>query len=531
MAKQRTPRLVGVLAAAGLGVGLALSGCSPAAEQPAPTTSAAPETGGELRIQFTGSPISLNPALAASGGSTVYTNLTYDPLIYLDAEGKLVPDLAESWEFVSDDNTVLELKLREGVSFHGGGELDATAAKASMDYFLGAGGQMVRQVGPIDEIEVVDATTLRIHYGTPFPDAPWTLTQYFQLGSIIGPDGLADPESLLTSSDGTGQYVYNADESVVDANYVYDRNETYWNPDAQMFDRVSVQVITDPNAVVAAISTGQVDFSTGSVLTTDAARSAGLAVLGAPYYIWAIQILDRNGELNPALGDVRVREAIQLGLDRQTIADAVVGEFGEVNGQIVHEGAVGYVPGLGEDYNVDAAKQLLADAGYADGLTIRLATTTAMDPQSIIAQAMAASLAEVGITVELDVEANGLPRLLERSEAKEFEAMLLPIQGARHVGQSSQTLASRPNLNPWQVKDAEIDELYAKTLVSNEADAPAVHRALNERWNELAWVIPVYSDQRLFYAVDTLENVSVSSGNPNPVPIGPAPEYSWKISR
>ncbi|GGA68740.1 peptide ABC transporter substrate-binding protein [Pseudoclavibacter endophyticus] len=486
-----------------------------------------PATGGDLNLQFNGSPVSLNPALAASGGSTVYTHLAYDPLIYLDSDGEYVPSLAESWQYTNDDNTTFELVLRDGVEFASGAPLDAEAVKASMEYFLEAGGMMVPRVGPIESVEAVADDTVHIHYSAPYPDAPHSLTQYFQLGAIIGPDGLADPDSLLTTSDGTGQYIYDASRSVVDASYVYERNANYWAPDAQMFDTVTVHVMAEPNAVLSAISTGQIDYAIGDRLTASAAEQAGLDVLTAPYYIWALQILDRDGELNPALGDQRVRQAMQMALDRDAIVDAIGTEFAVKNGQVVNEGAQGYIPGLGEEHDVEAAKQLLAEAGYPDGFTLQLATTPSMDPQSVNAQAIASSLEQIGVTVDIVVESTGLPQMLQRSESKEFEAMALPVTGT-HVGEAVQDLNGRLNLNPWQVTDPEVTELYNASLTASEDERPQVFEQLNERWNELAWVLPVYAQQQLFYVSDGVTNVVATAGNANPMPVGPAPEHVWQ---
>jgi len=524
MSRSRVPRLraaTAIIAAALLGT--ALVACSPGEGGGSATPKAE-----VLNLQFVGSPVSLNPALAATGGSTPYVHLAYDPLIYMDGEGNLVPDLAVSWEFITDDNTVFEMKLREGVTFASGKPFDANAAKASMDYFLGAGGNMIRQVGPIEKIEAVDETTLRVTYSAPFPNAAMTMTQYYQIGAIIGPDGLADPDSLLTKSDGTGQYIFDAEETITDSVYVYKKNPEYWAPDAQVFEVIKMNVIQDPNAAIAALTTGQVDFAHGGTATAESAKSAGLDIVRAPYYISTLQILDRGGELNPALGDERVRQAIQMAMDRPAlIAAASSPDYAVENGQVVNEGAPGWIKGLGEEYDIERAKELLAEAGYPDGFTMVIGTTPAMDPQSILTQAIATNLAEIGITAEIVVESTGLPRLLERSELKELESMVLPVTGY-DVAAAVATIRDRPNLNPWGVTDAEIDRLINESMVSSGADRVAILEQLNERANEVVWVAPVFSEDNLYYVAPTITNVKASSGNPNPVPIGPERKYAWQ---
>ncbi len=129
---QGTRRLltVGLVSAVGV-AGLCAGGTSSAA------TAA---RSSNLAVQFAGPPISLNPALGGNGGSSVYTALDYDPLIYLSSSGQFVPDLATSWQFVGRFHRKFELTLRPGVKFTDGTTMTARSVVNSMKYFLKAGG-------------------------------------------------------------------------------------------------------------------------------------------------------------------------------------------------------------------------------------------------------------------------------------------------------------------------------------------------------------------------------------------------------
>src|SRR5579875_3049732 len=131
-----------------------------------------------LTVQFAGPPISLNPALGGNGGSSVFTALDYDPLIYLTGSGKLVPDLATAWRFIGRFHRKFELTLRSGVHFSDGSLLNARAVVNSMRYFLKAGGSLVGNVGSIKSITAPNAHTVVIRYKTANPDAPGTLDQF-----------------------------------------------------------------------------------------------------------------------------------------------------------------------------------------------------------------------------------------------------------------------------------------------------------------------------------------------------------------
>lgn len=482
--------------------------------------------GGQLDIQYFGSVVSLDPALAGQGPSANIISLAYDPLIYLTPDGEYIPDLATEWEYTSDDNTQFEFTLRDGVEFTGGGALDANAVVASMQYFLDAEGGAVSQVGKVADIEAVDDMRVRITYAEPFPDAPWTLAQYVKFGSIIGPDGLSDTDALSAQMDGAGQYVLNREESVTDATYVFDRNPDYWNPDAQMYDRITVRSLADVNAALSAIQTGQVDYSLGDPSTFEAADSAGIDVLQVPFFTWALHIGDREGRVTPALKDRRVRQAIAMSIDRQAIVDAVAPGTAVPNSQVLNEGAVGYVDGLDYGFDPDRARQLLSEAGYPDGFTMKVLSTTALDQNSVRAQAIIRYLEEIGITVDLNADATGISGFTEEAEKGEYSATLFPMNGTTMGLLYPTTTQSVRNTSG--VTDAELDSLYRESLEAAPEERTAVFEEMTRREFDLAWHIPVFSANDLHYVGPALTNVEVTAANPIPTTVAPDPQYAWR---
>lgn len=487
------------------------------------------DRGDLLTVQFQGSPISLNPALAGTGGSTVFTYLAYDPLIYLSGDGELVPDLATEWEFLDADNTQLEVTLRDGVNFHDGSEVDAEAVAASMNYFLEAGGPSVGEAGPVASVEASGDDTVLITYESPFPDGPLRLTQGYMFGNIIGPDGLADPDSLLTAMDGAGQYRYNADESVAESSYVYDRNEEYWNTDAQQYERIVVQVIGDPNAVISAATTGQVDFASGNPATAEQAEAGGLQVITAPFFNWGLVIVDRDGTLTPALAEQNVRQAMALAIDREAIAEARGAEFTHPNGQVSNAGVPGNIDGYGYDFDLEAAKDLMAQSAFPDGFSLTILSEGVLDGQSLIAQTMIANFGELGIDVQLQVEPD-VPTFIGTAGTAQYSALLWPI-----VGTKASEYVGRFNgpgfLNSFNVSDSELADLQAQSAIGTEDEQRAVQEAITERSNDLAWFIPLVATDSVFYVAADVENVTASVLNPNPMPLGPSAEYAWRPVR
>lgn len=502
---------------------LALSGCSGSPEQNSDSGGGGDET---LAVQFTGIPISLNPALAGGGGSVVFTALAYDPLIYLSGDGELVPDLATEWKFRDDANTELELTIRDGVKFHDGSDLDAEAAANSMNYFLGAGGGEVGGLGPIDTVVAEDEDTVVITYSTPYPPGPTKLTQMNQFGLIIGPEGVADPESLLTSMDGTGQYKYNPDASVAESSYVYDKWDGYWNPEAQQYKQVSVQVIGDPNAVISAATTGQVQFAGGGADSAQAAKDAGLSSLAAPFFNYGLIVLDRNGELVPALADEKVRQAMGYAIDRDSIVSARGGEeFAAGLTQPTSPGEIGHVDDAGFEFDIDKAQELMSESDYPDGFSMTLLSETPLDNQSLITQAAISHFSEIGIDITLDV-ASSVPDFIQKAGSKQYPAIIWPIVGDT-ASDYAQTFTGEGFTNAFAVEDAELGDLVNQAIVATDDEKAALEEQVTERSNELAWFLPLVSTMNVYFISPDVENVQISPLNPNPIPVGPSADLAW----
>ncbi|BDZ46045.1 ABC transporter substrate-binding protein [Naasia aerilata] len=506
-----------------------VSACSSAPSSGGGSTSGATTTGGTLTTQFAGVPISLNPALGGSGGSAIFTSLPYDSLIWQTGDGTLIPDLATDWK-LSDDNKKLTLTLRKGVTFTDGATMDAAAVKASLEYFLKAGGGGTRYAGPVDTIEAPSDDTVVINYKSAYPDGPAYLTQYWSVGQIIGPEGIADPESLLTESDGTGQYAYSASDSVTGSSYTYVKNKDYFNPDAQQFDKVVVKVIGDPSAVSSAITTGQVDFAGVNPTTAATVEASGLKLVKAPFFTWGLTVADTQGTLNPALKSAEVRQAMALAIDREALASAIGADFTHANGQMGAEGTDGYVDGFGFEYDVKKAKSLLAEGGYPDGFSLDVLTENILDGQTTISQAIAGDLGKIGIKVNLVVK-NSVPDFIQASLSKQYPAVIWPVVGAN----SAQVVSNfiQPGVtNPFGNTNEKLSALYEKAQSETSASArTSAYEDITKAANEEAWFAPVLSTDNVYAVGKNITGVTASALNPNPLPQAPDAKYAWKRTK
>lgn len=525
-ARGRMGRRVGGATAALLVPLVAITACSSSGSSSA-ASSGAGGTPQKFTMQFVGPPISLNPALAGNGGSSVFTALTYDPLIYLSNDGKLVPDLATSWNYVGDDNTTFELNLRQGVTFTDGTDLTADAVVASMNYFLKAGGSLVSQAGAIDSITAVSPTKVRITYKSPNPDAAMTMTQYGGIGSIIGPKGLADPKSLLTSSDGTGAYVYDNAASVTNNHYDYTKNPHYFAPKAQTFTGVTIRIIPDPQAVLSAAQTGQIQFGGGSISTADTAKGADLKVLSAPFFNWSLILGDTQGAISKPLADPRVRQAIAYALDRKSLANALGGKYASPSGQVLLPHTDGYVDNFGYGFDLAKAKNLMSQAGYANGFDLTILTESLLDKDTTYSQAIAQALGAIGIKVNLHVESTGIGQFIGDALSKQYPAVIFPSAGTDMFQLHQQISAGL--FNPFGSSDPQLDSILSKAFASTGSDRTSLYQQASRRYNDLAWVVPVFATSNLFYVSPKVSNAGISAVNANPLPEAPTADLAWHL--
>ena len=178
-----------------------------------------------------------------------YAQAVYDSLLITDPEFEVEPNLATEWEY-NDDNTVLTLTLRDDVTFTNGDTLTAEDAAASLLGFRDGTSPNATLLRFVADAKAVDDTTLEITLSEPDPGL---LTALSQNAGLVAPAELVDDPATATESVGSGPYILNTGETVVGSSYVFDKNEDYWNPDHQHYDKLILQVYTDASSLVNAV--------------------------------------------------------------------------------------------------------------------------------------------------------------------------------------------------------------------------------------------------------------------------------------
>ncbi len=355
---------------------------------------------GHLRVGHTVPATALNPhKMTSSAAAYPYLTPVYDRLTQMtDNDGvlELSPMVATDWEF-SEDGTEVVFTLRDGVTFSDGAILDAAAVKATLDHAKNTPGSTVASYfSMIENVEVIDPTHVKVVANRPAADLPYVLAGVE--ASLISPDALDSPD-LDVNPVGSGPYT--ATEVKVGDSATYERREGYWDPEAQLAKTITVQGLTDDNARLNALRSGQIDLMTSKLGQYPQASKLGsgfgfYSFPAAQLYTMAMNI-DR-----PELTDPRVRQALNFAVDRDGINASLLNGQCEPVGQPLTERADGHLAEPPVDYtlNPDRARELLADAGVQD-LSVTALLGAGLSPQDEIASALQAQFADIGVTLDV----------------------------------------------------------------------------------------------------------------------------------
>lgn len=331
----------------------------------------------------------------------VHVNM-FNYLLTNEGEEGFKPDLAESWENV-DDKT-WSFKLKEGVKFHNGEDLTADDVKYTLERI--AKDDTLLEHGnynQIQEVKVVGDYEFEIITKNP---EPALLNRLSRLGSAILPKDYIETEGwevFLEQPVGTGPYKFK--EWKKDDRLTLEANTEYFG-EAPKWDEVVFRSIPEDSTRVSELLTGGVDVAV-NIPPTDVERinsTDGVSVVQSPTQ--RVMMFTLRTDEGSVTGDPKVREAIDLAIDKQAIVDSLLEGAGTVTRTRVTPGNIGANEDLyGKSlYDPEKAKQLLEEAGHADGFELALSAPNGRylkDKETV--ELVTAMLSEVGITVNLEL--------------------------------------------------------------------------------------------------------------------------------
>jgi len=353
--------------------------------------------GGDLRAALTGEPDVLDPAVSSIyTGAQVYEGI-FSKLIDMDPEGNFVPDLATAWE--QTDETTWTFTLVGNAKFHNGEPFTSADVKYTFERILdpATASAYAGLYGQIAAIETPDPATVVFRLKSPF--GPF-LTNLATNGHIVNRTAIegGDPARAPV---GTGPFAFV--EWVQGDHITLAKNPDYFKPGLPHLDSVTFRFMPVDQSRVEALSAGELDWvdAIPLQLVPQLGQDPRFTyvtspVAGIPDY------LAMNTRVAP-LDDVRVRQAIALTIDREAIRRVAYLGTGELGVTEVPTGSPWYdeTGVFAAERDVEAAKALLAEAGYADGLTLEYLGLTQYPELLKTGQVIRELLKEIGIDMTI----------------------------------------------------------------------------------------------------------------------------------
>lgn len=421
-------------------------------------------------------------AKASMGPESQYYQPVYDTLIRLNTKGEPTPNLATSWSY-DKAQTTLTLKLRKGVKFTDGTPLDADAVKKSLLHTKSGTASAAGEIQDIAGVDVVDAQTVAIRLSHPTAALLPALGQVS--GMIAGPKALGNPRTPV----GSGPYKLDTGATTAGQTYTYARNPDYWNAKAFPYDKIVIKYLGDPTARTNALMSGQLDGATLNLNRVKTVQGRGLNVVTyQPGDIEGLYIWDRGGKKVPALGKLKVRQALNHAFDRQAIIKSAKTGLGTPTTQMFAKGEDGYKAELNDKYPYDPAKAkaLLAQAGYPNGFAVTLPDLSANFPQE--QAALTQSLKDIGIKVKLDTVPGD--QVFSAMLSGKYPMSYFKLGAPTAWDKVQLQLTKKSTWNPFKYGDPKADDLVARIGRTTGAERDALFTELNTYVVDQAWNAP-----------------------------------------
>jgi peptide/nickel transport system substrate-binding protein len=451
----------------------------------------------------------------------VQLHAVFDTLVSISpVDGELVPRLASEWE--ADEESIV-LQLRDDVTFQDGTPFDAEAVAFNLDRAMtDPDSTITGMLDAVDSVEVVGDHTVELQLAEPTPLAVLQVL-------ADRPGMMASPEAVREAGDSTafseapvGAGMYEVDGEWFPRESMSVRAwDGYWDSDAQTLGGIDFTEV-EPDAKVNALLSGSVDVASvgGSDISAledeeDVALSVGPASIGRGLTV--------NPTIEP-LDDLRVRQAIAHAINRDAMVEALTNGYGEARCQLFARSSPAYDEELDGLYPYDPARsrELLEAAGHADGLELRAIVGSGATAYVQFGELLQAQLAEVGITMDLELvdRAQTLPMLYE-----EDAAPAAPIGGGADAALTDVFIRSYlledGDFNAGDVELPEVRRLVEEAGAQPDmASARPVYQELNRAVAEdLFQIIPVYAEPAI-----TGHQAYVGGLHPGHIDVDPSPE-------
>lgn len=455
-------------------------------------TAAAASTGAEagrtdLIFGLTSEPAQLTPYKTDDFTCFTVNYQVFNRLIELNAEGELVPSLAESWT-LNEDGTEMTFQLRQGVKFHNGEELTAEDVAYTFNQAI-ATPATTSITSMMTEMTVDDTYTCTLHLSEPF-GAIESCIAHAYLGIVNKAADEADPDAYGRAPIGTGAYKFVRWD--IGDKLVLAANEDYWEGSPAIKD-LTFKICLDTNAALVALQNGEIDLCDTIPVTQKAVVESASNLTWASSGSTATYFLQLKTDTAP-FDDVRVRQAFSCAINREEcVVGACDGNAVALEAMMNPDVACfpeGFVSSYG--YDPERAKELLAEAGYGEGNPLKVEFTCMDDSRMLpIAEIVAEQLRLVGVEATIEkyerstwlnkvrTEHDYLLALMNTAAAYNDADYLFGLYHSQYVGAK----------NWGDVNDPELDALLEEGRVESNAEKRnEIYRKVVERMDEMQYV-------------------------------------------
>ena len=441
-------------------------------------------------------PYNTNSTLNQAAGKAYY-----EGLFEFDKDLKIQKLLATDYE-VSDDGLVYTIKLQDGVKFHDGTDFNAEAVKVNFDRVSNPDNRLARytQFNRVAKTEVVDPLTVRITLKEPFSAFINALAH--PAAMMISPAALTKYQKQIGFNPvGTGPFKF---VEWKPAEYMkVEKFDGYWQKGLPKVDTITFRTVTDNNTRAAVVQTGEAHFAFPVPFEQAASlkKSAKLDVVDHENSIMA-RYLSMNTQQKP-FDNVKVREAVNYAINKQALAKVAFAGFATPVEGVVPQG-VDFAEKIGTyAYDPAKARQLLKEAGYADGFQSTLWSAYNDGTSVKVVQFLQQQLAQVGIKVSIEVLESGqrVQRVQQVQKPEEAQVRMYYAGWSSSTGEADwglRPLLSTPAFPPVMnnvsyYSNPSVDEALMKALATTDRDEKSkLYKEAQETiWKDAPWAFLV----------------------------------------
>ncbi len=460
-----------------------------------------------LRWTSQGDALTLDPHSQNESPTIAMNGMMYESLVTRDTEMNLLPELAESW---SNEGNVWTFNLRKGVKFHGGEDFTAEDVVFSFERARHEASDYKEQIKSVTEVKIVDDHTIELVTDGVNPILPNQLTSMYimdkgwsEANNVASPQDFAAKEETFAvrNTNGTGPFALVSrapDELTVMAAHA-----DWWGKGQfpGNIDKLEYRPIGNAATRVAALLSNEVDFvldpplqdlkriENADGLKTTTVPQVRTIFFGMDQGVEELRTSDVKGK-NP-FADIKVREAMNLAIDRKAIQRVVMEGLSFPAGMITSPGVLGNTEAQDAEipFDLEKAKALMSEAGYADGFSVQLdCPNNRYNNDEKICQAAVAMFAKLGVKVKLEAipKSQHFPKIQNRTSDFYMLGWGVPTLDSHYV--FSYLLDSEGSWNAAAYNNARVNEITK--AIASETDLDKRTMMIDEAWTQVRTDMP-----------------------------------------